>query len=127
MGDSNNVKGLGFHSVKLNKMWGRGASPEGKAVLHQAVEKNIVGGYEFRCAKEWFCMTKDAQSAAGIGGQLWNVVCPRKIMADSKTQEFECLIFKKVDGAGLPGGPFGEWGCEICQDWKSYLQVFALF
>ena len=31
---------------------------------------------------------EDVQSEAGFGGQLRNVVCPRKIMADGEAQKF---------------------------------------
>ena len=40
-------------------------------------------------------MMEDAQSEAGFEGQLSKVVCPRKIMAESETQEFELLNFLK--------------------------------
>ena len=35
------------------------------------------------------CMTEDAQSATGFGGQLRYVVCPRRITADGKVHMFE--------------------------------------
>jgi len=34
-------------------------------------------------------MMEDAQSATGFGGQLGNMAFPRKIMADSETQNLE--------------------------------------
>ena len=42
------------------------------------------------------------------GGQLSNVVCPRKTMAESETQEFDLLNFfqrvvEKVDERGFNG------------------------
>ena len=56
---------------------------------------------------------EDAQSATGFGGQIGNVAFPGKIMADSETQKLERKDFfqrtvEKVDGGGLPNGPFGE-------------------
>ena len=46
MGDSHNLyEGLNFHGVKLSKVSGREANPEGRAVLHQAVDEGLVGGY----------------------------------------------------------------------------------
>ena len=51
--------------------------------------EGLLGGFELRCAKEGLCMTVDAHSAAGFGGQQGNVVCLRKIMVASETQEFE--------------------------------------
>ena len=58
-------------------------------------------------------MMEDAKSATGFGGQLVNVVCPRKIMADSETQELEGLNFlkrivKKVDVSVCPTVLSGE-------------------
>jgi len=32
---------------------------------------------------------KDAQSAAGFGGHLGDMICPRKIKADVEAQNFE--------------------------------------
>ena len=52
MGDANDPKGLGFYNVKQRKVKGRGTSPEGRAVLHQDVDKSLVYGQELRCAKE---------------------------------------------------------------------------
>ena len=70
-------------------MKGRSNSPEGRGVLHQAVDESFVCGQELRCAKEGLCMTEDAQSATGFRGQLGNVAFPGKIMADSETQQLE--------------------------------------
>ena len=78
-----------FHSVKLSKMRGRGASPEGRAVLHQAVDESFVHGSELRCAKEELCITEGAQSVTDFGGQLGNVAFPGKIMADGETQKLQ--------------------------------------
>ena len=49
-GDSNDPKILVFHSVKQRKVRGRSTSPEGRAVLHQAVDESFVCGQEHRCA-----------------------------------------------------------------------------
>ena len=38
-------------------------------------------------------LTEDAQSEAGVGGQLGYVVCPRKLLADGESQNFERLNF----------------------------------
>ena len=70
-------------------MRGRSTSPEGTAVLHQAVDESFVWGQELRCAKEGLCTMEDAQSVTGFGGQVGNVAFPGKIMADSETQKFE--------------------------------------
>ncbi len=50
---------------------------------------------------------------SGFGGQLGDVVFPRKIMADSETQKLERQNFlerivEKVDGGGCPVDLFGE-------------------
>ena len=68
--NSNDLESFGFHGSKLSKGRGRGASSEERAVLHQSVDESLAGGLEFTCAKEALCMTEDAQSAAGFGGQL---------------------------------------------------------
>jgi len=88
MGDTNDPKCLGFHSVKVR---GGSTSPEGREVLHQTVEdESFVHGQELRCAKEGVCTMEDAQSATGNRrGQLGDVASPGKIMADSETQNFE--------------------------------------
>jgi len=70
-------------------VWGRSASPEGIAVLHQTTGEGLVGGYDFRCAKERLFTTEDAHLEAGVGGQPRSVVCQRKIIADGGTQKFE--------------------------------------
>ena len=85
----NDPKCLGFHSVKPRKVGGRSTSPDGRAVLHQAADESFGCGQELRCAKEGLCMTEDAQSATGFGGQLGNVAFPVKIMADSANQKLE--------------------------------------
>ena len=46
------------------------SSSTGCEVLHQAADEGLVCAEEFRCAKEGLCMTGDAQSEAGFGGQL---------------------------------------------------------
>ena len=75
--------------MKLRKVRGRSTSPEERAVLHQAVDESFVCGQELRWAEEGLCMTDDAQSATGFGGQVGNVAFPGKIMADSETQKLE--------------------------------------
>ena len=81
--------------MKQRKVRGGSTSPEGKTVLHQAVDKSFVCGQELRCAEEGLCTTdwhywKDfTQSATVFGGQLGNVAFPGKIMADSETQKLE--------------------------------------
>ena len=67
----------------------RGARPVRRAVLHQAVDEIFVCGQKLRCVKVGLCMTEDAQSATGFGGQVGNVAFPGKIMADSETQKLE--------------------------------------
>ena len=47
------------HGFILGKVRGRGASPEGRAVLY-SVDEGLVNGSELRCAKEWLCMTEEA-------------------------------------------------------------------
>ena len=44
VGDTNDPKYLGFHSVKPRKVRGRSISQEGTAVLHQAADENFVCG-----------------------------------------------------------------------------------
>ena len=98
--------------MKSRKVRGRSTSPEGRAVLHQAVEESFVCGQELRWAKEGLCTTEDSQSATGFGGQLGDVAFPGKIMADSETQKLELKDFKrlveKVLWRSFPDGPFGE-------------------
>ena len=53
------------------------------------VDESFACGQELRCAKEGLCMTEDAQSATGFGGQLGNVAFPGKILAGSETQKLE--------------------------------------
>ena len=89
MGDTNDLKSLGFHNVKLRKVRGGSTSPEGRAVLHQAVDESSVCGQELRCAKEELCTTEDSQLATGFGGQVGNVAFTVKIMADSETQKLK--------------------------------------
>ena len=69
-GDTNDPKCLDFHSVKPRKVGGRSTSPEGRAVLHQAVDESFVCDQELRWAEERLCMTEDSQSATGFGGQV---------------------------------------------------------
>ncbi len=89
MGDTNDPKCLGFHSMKPRKVRGGSNCPEGRAVLQQAADESFVCGQELRCAKEGLCTTGDAQSVTGFGGQLGNVAFPGTIMADSETQKLE--------------------------------------
>ena len=89
VGDTIDLKYLGFHSVKPRKVRGRSTGPEGRVVLHQAADKSFVCGQELRWAEEGLCTTEDSQSATGFGGQLRNVAFPGKIMADSETQKLE--------------------------------------
>ena len=103
MGDTDDLKYLGFHSMKPRKVRGSSSSPEGRAVLHQAVDEGIVCDQKLRCAKEGLCMMEDAQSATGFGGQPGNVAFPGKVMADSETQKLERKdlfqrLVEKVDG-----------------------------
>ena len=71
------------------KVRGWSTSTEGRAVLHQAVDESFACGQELSCATEGLCMTEDAQSVTGFGGQLGNVAFPGKIMADSETQKLK--------------------------------------
>ena len=83
MGDTNDPKCLGFHSVKLRKVRGGSTSPKGREVLHKTAEdESFVHGQELRCAKEGLCTMEDVQSVTGFGGQLGNVAFPGKIIAD---------------------------------------------
>ena len=89
--------------MKSRKVGGRSTSPEGRAVLHQAVDESFVCGQELRWAEEGLCMTEDSQSATGFGGQVGNVAFLGIIMADSETQKLERKDFfqsivEKVDG-----------------------------
>ena len=65
------------------------SSPEGRAVLHQALDESFACGQEFRLAEEGLCTMEVSQSATGFGGQVRNVAFPGKIMADSETQKLE--------------------------------------
>ena len=89
MGDTNDPKFLGFHSVKPRKVRGGSTSPEGRAVLHESADESFVRSQELRCAEEGLCMTEDAHSATGFGGSVGDVVFPGKIMANSQTQKLE--------------------------------------
>ena len=89
VGDTNNPKCPGLHSVKPRKVRDRCTSPEGRAVLHQAVDESFVCGQELRWAEEGLCTKDDSQSATGLAGQVGNVAFSGKIMADSETQKFE--------------------------------------
>jgi len=62
--DFNNLTSIGFHSIKVSKPWGRGASPEGRAVLHQAVNESLVGGSEFRSPRNDFAWRMQSQQLA---------------------------------------------------------------
>ena len=70
MGDANDPKCLGFHSVKPRKVGGRSTSPEGRAVLNQAADERFVCGEELRSAEEGLCTIEDSQSATGFGGEV---------------------------------------------------------
>ena len=99
--------------MKPRKVRGRSTSPEGRAVLHQAADESFVCGQELRWAEEGLCTTEDSQSATGFGGQVGNVAIPGKVMADSEIQKLERKDFfqrivEKVDGGGVPNGPFRE-------------------
>ena len=103
MGNTNNPKFLGFHSIKLIKVRGRSTSPGGRAILHEAADESFVCGQELRLAEEGLCMMEESQSATGFGGQVGNVAFPGKVMADSETQKLERKDFfqrivEKVDG-----------------------------
>ena len=89
MGDTNDPKCLGFHSVKLKKVRGGRTSPEGRGVLHLAAAEGFTCDQELRWAKEGLCTMKDVQSATGFGGQFGNVDFTGKIIADSETHKFE--------------------------------------
>ena len=80
VGDTNDLKCFGFHSMKLRKVRGSSTSLEGRAVLHQAADESFVCGQELMWAGEGLCMTEDSQSATGFGGQIGNVAVPGKIM-----------------------------------------------
>ena len=89
--------------MKPRKVGGRSTSPEGRAVLHQAVGESFVSGQELRWAEEGLCTTEECQSATGFGGQVGSVAFPGKVMADSETQKLERKDFfqrivEKVDG-----------------------------
>ena len=75
--------------MKPRKVRGQITSPEGRAILHEAVDKSFADGQELRCANEGLCTMEDSQSATGFGGQVGNVAFPGKIMADSETQKLE--------------------------------------
>ena len=112
-GDANDLKYLGYHSVKPRKVGGRSTSPEGRAVLPQAADKSFVSGQELRWAEEGLCTTEDSQSATGFGGQVGNVAFLGKVMADSETQKLERKDFfqrivEKADGWGVLNSPFRE-------------------
>ena len=64
--------------MKPRKVRGGITSLEGRAVLHQAVDKSFVFGQKLRCAEEGLSTTEDAQLATGFGGQLGNMAFPRK-------------------------------------------------
>ena len=80
--------------MKPRKVTGRSTSPEGRAVLHEAVDESLVCGQELRCAKEGLCMM---ESVTGFGGQLGNMAFPGKVMADRETQKLE----KSTSSRGL--------------------------
>ena len=113
MGDTNDPKCLGFHSIKPRKVGSRSTIPEGRAVLHQAADESFVSCQELRWAEEGLCTTEDSLSATGFGDQFGNVAFPGKIMADSETQKLERKNFfqrivEKVDVGGFLNGPFEE-------------------
>ena len=92
MGVTNDPKCLSFHSMKPRKVIGRSTSPEGRAVLHQAVDESFVRDHELRCAKEGLCTMEDAQSATSFRGQVGDVAFPGKIAADCETQKLESQL-----------------------------------
>ena len=99
--------------MKPRKVRGRSTSPEGRAVLHQAADESFVCSQELRWAEEGLRTMEDSQSATGFGGQVVYLAFPGKIRADSETQKLERKDFfqrivEKVDGGGVPNGPFGE-------------------
>ena len=100
--------------MKLRKERGRSTSPEGRAVPHQAADKNFVCGQELRWAKEGLCTMEDSQSATGFGGEVGNVAFPRKIMADNETQKLERKDFFQRIFQTVLLERYCE--CEICQD-----------
>ena len=65
-GDTNDPKCLGFLSVKPRKVRGGSTSPEGRAVLHQAVDESFVCGQELRWPGEGLCTMEDSQSTNGF-------------------------------------------------------------
>ena len=75
--DTNDPKCLGFHSVKPRKVRGRSTSPEGRAVLHQAVDKSFGCGQELRWAEIGLCTMEDSQSEIGLAAG-WKCGFPRK-------------------------------------------------
>ena len=75
--------------MKLRKVGSRSTNPEGRAVLHRAVDESFVCGPELRWADEGLCMMEDSQSATGFGDQVGNVAFPGKIMADSEIKKLE--------------------------------------
>ena len=75
--------------MKPRKVRGGSISPEGRALLHQAVDESFVCGQELRCAKEELCTREDFQSSTGFRGQLGNVAFPGKIMADGEIHKLE--------------------------------------
>ena len=85
------VKMPWFPSGKPRKVEGRSTSPEGRAVLHQAVDESFISGQELRWAEEGLCMTEDSQSATGFGGEveMWLSHRPRasKIYSTGKRQK----------------------------------------
>ena len=92
--------------MKLRKARGGITSPEGRAVLYQAVDESFLSGKELRGAEEGLCTTEDSQWATGFGGEVGNVAFLEKIMADSDTQKLERKDFfqrivEKVDGGFL--------------------------
>jgi len=56
-----NLEGLCFLGDKLSKMWGKVASPEGRAVFHKAAYESLEGRQEFSCTVEGLCMTKSTR------------------------------------------------------------------
>ena len=76
-------------------------------------------------------MIEDAQSVVGFGGQISNVVCPRKILAASESQEFELLNFlkrivKKVKRRVCQKVLSERWSeFEISQHFKTYAKLLT--
>ena len=56
--------------MKPRKVRGGSTSPEGRAILQQAVDKRFICGQELRHPKEGLCTMEDAQSVTGLEASL---------------------------------------------------------